>query len=119
MLIHGGQKVFVFGVGNVAHMFGQMAIPVAGFTGPLISFVEFLGGIALVAGALTRLAAIGIACDMIGAILFVHIKNGFFNPNGFEFPLLIAGTCIGLALAGGGAASIDGLLTRRRTAASP
>jgi putative oxidoreductase len=45
----------------------------------------------------------------------VHLAKGFFNPEGFEFPLtLLAGT-LGLALSGGGALAVDNLLAARRS----
>src|SRR5687768_9909653 len=88
---HGGQKLFVYGLDGVAGGFAQMGVPFASFMGPLIGFVEFFGGIALILGLLTRLAALGIFSTMIGAIVLVHLPAGFFAPNGIEFPLSLAG----------------------------
>ena len=56
---------------------------------------EFLGGIGLIVGALTRIAAFGIATNMVVAVLMVHAKVGFFmnwtgqqKGEGFEYHLL-------------------------------
>ena len=110
---HGGQKLFVFGFDGVAGAFGQMGIPMAGILGPFVAFVEFFGGLALVSGLLTRLASLGLLSTMVVAILKVHLPNGFFAPNGIEFPLaLIGGTAL-LALTGAGSWSIDSLIVKK------
>ena len=113
-LMHGGQKLFVYGLAGVSGAFGQMGIPMPGITGPLTAIVEFLAGGALVIGLLTRLAAFGLAIDMLGAILFVHMKGGFFMPTGYEFALTLLGANIALAVAGAGYYSIDRIIAERR-----
>jgi putative oxidoreductase len=114
LIAHGAQKLFVFGMGNVGNGFAQMGIPAPNIVGPFIALLEFLAPIALFIGLLTRLAALGLFFDMLGAIVFVHMKSGFFAPKGFEFPLALAAGFLALVIAGPGAYSIDAAIAHRR-----
>lgn len=114
MIAHGAQKLFVFGIGGVTQSFTQMGVPMAAITAPLIAIIEFFGGIAIIIGLLTRLAGLAFALDMLGAIATVHMKNGFFAPNGIEFVLAIGTMALALAIAGAGAYSADAAIARRR-----
>src|SRR4029078_2327955 len=115
-IAHGAQKLFVMGLPAVSGGFAQMGIPIAGFFGSFVSLVEFFGGIAIVLGLLTRLSGLALAINMIVAMLTVHLKNVFFNPNGVEFPLALFGMSVGLMTMGAGAFSVDALFGKRVTA---
>jgi putative oxidoreductase len=112
-IMHGGQKLFVYGFDGVAGAFAQMGIPAAGLLGPFVALVEFFGGIAIVLGLLTRLAALGVGSTMVVAILTVHLKAGFFNPGGVEFPLSLLAAAIALVITGAGGFSLDALAAKR------
>jgi putative oxidoreductase len=117
MFAHGSQKVLGWFGGHTffqtLNMFTQqmhMPAPLA----ILIMAAEFLGGLGLIVGLLTRIAAFGVACDMIGAIALVHWKFGLFmnwfgnqKGEGFEYHLLVIAICIVLIIRGGGALSLD------------
>lgn len=106
-LVHGAQKLFDWGLAGTAERFAGMGVPLASITGPAVAFVEFFAGAALILGLFTRWAALGVGLVMAGAITFVHLPNGFFNPMGFEFPLTVLAAATAIALAGPGAYSVD------------
>lgn len=84
-------------------------------TAVAVTFVEFLGGIALIFGLLTRWVALLLVINMLGAIFFVHFKNGFFaQGGGYEYPLTLLAANLALMLAGPGAAAVDKLITTRK-----
>ncbi|HST07088.1 MAG TPA: DoxX family protein [Gemmatimonadaceae bacterium] len=107
---HGYQKLFVYGISGVTGAFTHMGVPMPGLMGPFIGILEFFGGIALIIGLLTRLVALGLACDMLGAIFLVLWSKGF---GGFELEFLLCGGSLALALAGAGRFSVDALLANR------
>lgn len=114
-IVHGYQKVFGFGISGVTGMFTEMGVPLPAIAAPLISVLELVGGIALLFGAFTRVAAFLLACDMLGAIVMVHAKNGFSAPKGVENVLGNVAMLVAVALLGAGAYSIDALLARRHS----
>jgi putative oxidoreductase len=114
-LIHDGLKYFVFTPAGTAHYFQSVGLP--GPLAYLVMLVELVGGIALILGLWARWAALVLAVDMIGAIVFVHIHNGFFfnNPNGgWEYPGVWTVGLIVVYLLGDGAYAL-----KPTTAAAP
>ena len=112
-IMHGGQKLFVYGLEGVAGGFAGMGIPLPAVMAPAVALTEFIGGAALLVGLLTRVAAVGIALVMVGAIFTAHIQAGFFAPGGYEFPLMLLATAIALAFTGAGPVSLDAAVQRR------
>ena len=86
----------------------------------LVCFFEFLGGIGLIFGFLTRLAALAVLIVMIGAIAKVHAKNGFFlnwelgpgKGHGYEVNVALIAMALACLLAGGGSVALDAVLGR-------
>jgi putative oxidoreductase len=116
-LAHGYQKFFVYGIAGATGAFAQMGIPAPSITAPAVAILELAGGIALIIGLLTRLAALGLLIDMLGAIFLVRLEGGFFAPNGAEFEIVLGAACLALVIAGAGALSVDEALATRRSAA--
>lgn len=122
--IHGSQLVLGwFGghtyAGSMQFFTQYMHIP-APFAALAIA-AEFFGGIGLIVGLLTRVAAFGIAVTMLVAIFKVHIYVGFFmnwsgaqHGEGYEYHLLAIALCVLLMVKGAGALSIDRALTRKQ-----
>jgi putative oxidoreductase len=114
---HGYMKFFVMGIPGTTGFFSQVGIPAPGFMAPFVATLEVAGGIALIIGLLTRLAALGLAINMLVAIVLVRLKGGFFAPNGAEFEILLCVACVALVIAGAGAFSADEAIARRRSPA--
>ena len=122
---HGAQKVLGWwggpGFSGTIKMFTGQGMPIA--LAVLVMLGEFLGGIGLIVGCLTRFAAGGIAIIMVGALLLVHLQHGFFmnwfnEPNrghGIETVLAYLVMALSLVLTGPGALALDSMLTRRRS----
>jgi putative oxidoreductase len=113
---HGAQKVFQFGIAGVTQGFTQMGIPLPAITAPLVAGLELVGGLLLFFGLLTRPVALLLAIDMVGAAAFVHFRNGFFLPDGFEFTFILFAACLALVIAGPGELSLDAVIANRRRA---
>lgn len=107
MIAHGYQKIFG-GMPQLMQMLQHMGIPA--WMGYLTVAAEFGGGILLVVGFLTRLAALAIFIDMVVAIIKVHLHNGLFSKNGgFEFPMVCGAIAFSLIWSGAGPIAMDWL----------
>jgi putative oxidoreductase len=82
-------------------------------TGPLFALCELLFGVLVILGLLTRIGAGWFILDMLGAIMVVHVKNGWSGPGGLEFPVLLLSAAVAVFLAGPGAIAIDNVLAAR------
>jgi putative oxidoreductase len=106
MLAHGLPKVT--GFAGIAGFFASAGIPAPTLAAAYATVVEVGGGVLILLGVAVDIAGLLFAVDMIGAIVFVHIKNGFSGQGGFEFPLTLLAAAVTLALAGPGAFSVGG-----------
>jgi putative oxidoreductase len=118
---HGAQKMLGwfggFGYAGTMNFFtGMMHIPAP--LAFLAIAAEFFGGLGLILGFLTRIAAFGIGVNMLVAIMTVHRDFGFFmnwtgtqKGEGFEFHLLVVAMVAFLMIRGAGAFSVDRVLS--------
>jgi putative oxidoreductase len=119
---HGSQKLLGWFGGLGWHGTMQMFtayLHIPAFFAACAIFAEFFGGIFLLAGFLSRFAALAIAINMMVAILKVHFRNGLLGgPGGpgYEFPLALLALAILIISRGGGAMSIDRAIAKDETA---
>jgi putative oxidoreductase len=107
MLYHGWPKVT--NLGGIIEGFTGMGIPLPALAAIFATVAEVGGGLLLLLGVLTDVGGLLVAIDMLGAITFVHAKNGFaVNDGGFEWPLALLAMGLGIALAGPGRFSVGG-----------
>ncbi len=108
---HGAQKLFgLFGgdIGATIRFFDQVGLHPAAPLAYLVGATEFFGGLCLVLGLFTRVAAAGIAILMLIAAFQVHLANGYFWTNGgYEYPLFWAAIALAVFIRGAGPASLD------------
>ena len=119
---HGAQKMLGwFGgygfTGTMGFFTGTLHIPAV--FAALAIFAEFFGGLGLIAGLFTRIAAFGIAMNMLVAVAMVHSQFGFFanwsgtqKGEGYEYHLLVLAITAFLIIKGAGAISLDRKLSQ-------
>lgn len=113
-IMHGWQKLNTFGLEGVEANFTQAGVPMAGVMAPVVTYLELIGGIALILGLLSRLSGLLLFVNMLGAIAYVHAGNGFFaSEGGVEFVLVLAAASFAIALTGPGLLSLGGPLYSR------
>ncbi|MCB1042876.1 MAG: DoxX family protein [Acidobacteria bacterium] len=120
---HGAQKALGwfggYGFGGTMQFFTEhLGIPTVFALFAILA--EFLGGIALIAGFGTRLAAISVGATLLVAAGMMHLDHGFFmnwsgqqSGEGVEFFLLATGLAVAAALRGAGNFSFDLWLSER------
>ncbi len=123
MFPHGAQKLLGwyggFGFTGTMGIFTEtMHLP--WIVALLVIVGEFFGSLGLIAGLLTRLTAVSFMVIMLGAIITVHLQNGFFMNwsgkqlgEGYEYHLLVIGIGLALLVTGAGMWSVDKVMAER------
>jgi putative oxidoreductase len=106
MIGHGYSKVFG-GLHHHVQMVSSLGLP--GWLAYFSAAAEFLGGILVILGLLTRVSALAIAVDLVVAIAKVHWHNGLLGNGGYQFPLALAAIAFALIFFGAGPIAIEGL----------
>ena len=103
-IAHAGLKLFVFTPAGTVAFFASLGLPAVFAYATMAA--ELFGGIALVLGVFTRVVSLALIPVLLGAIVMVHGKAGFFfqNPNGgWEFIAFWIVALVTQALIGEGA----------------
>lgn len=121
---HGAQKLLGwFGgygfEGTMGFLTGAVGLPY--IIGLLVILIEFFGALFLISGFATRIAALGIIGNFIGVVISSHLGSGFFmnwsaqanQGEGLEYFILLFGLAVVSVAAGGGKASVDGLISKK------
>ena len=110
-LAYGFAKPALLKINNMhetVQWFESLSIPFPLFFSYLVSGIEIMGIVLLVLGLYTRIVSVLLACVMLGAVLFVHLQQGFSAANnGFEIPLYYFIFLLFLASYGAGKYSLD------------
>jgi putative oxidoreductase len=115
LLAHGWQKFNEWTLDGTTAAFADMGIPAATAAATFTTFVETIGGAALILGAFTPVLALLNTANLLGALVLVHAGNGVFvGENGYELVLALAAGLLVIAALGAGKFSVDGLLGRNR-----
>lgn len=114
-IAHGSQKLFgAFGGPGVAGFAGFMKMLNMNpslLWAWIVTLTEFLGGLGILFGLLTRWAGLGLAVNMIVAIFLVHAKHGFFaGGGGYEYNLALIAMALALFFWGPGRISLEGAI---------
>lgn len=111
LFVHGLQKLTAGPANFGQNTLGGLGVPLPVLMGYVVTFAELIGGILLIVGLLSRLAALILTIDLVVAILLVKVNLGLISsqgsPPGAELDLaLIAGLLV-ILLAGPGKLSLD------------
>lgn len=108
---HGWQKLNEQGIEGVQAFFTSINAPLPEITAYVVTYLELVGGIMLIIGALTPLVGFLLFCDMAGAFLLVHVEHGVFvDDGGYELVLALGVGSLLIAAIGAGRISFDAMV---------
>ena len=115
-LMHAYLALVVYTPAGAAAFNARIGIPLPEVAAWFTILAHGVGGIVLILGLWTRVAALANLLVMLGALFFVHLPQGYFlkavlanntaQPAGYEYVLLLVGATLAQALLGGGALAV-------------
>jgi putative oxidoreductase len=115
-IVHGAGDIFEAGVSTNVENYRDAGIPLPELAAPFAAYVQFLGGLVLIAGLFSRLVALGMVVVMAGALIFVHVGEQIpigQDGSGSGFALIMGAASLALVLTGPGRLSLDHLIATR------
>ncbi len=109
-VVHGLEKIFpqllpggpTGGIANFTKYLGEKQIPYPVAAAWVVALWELIGGAFVGLGIFARIAALGLLAEMLVAIGKVHLRNGFFLPGGYEYPMALGVMALAIVIAGPG-----------------
>jgi putative oxidoreductase len=116
LIPHGCQKAFgLFGGAGFARftqIFESIGYKPGAVWLTLVILVELVGGVCLVLGLFTRVAAFGVVLFMLNAVWFTSAKGFFWTAQGYEYSLLILAVAVVFMVRGGGDYALDSKMSK-------
>ncbi|MGW5289323.1 MULTISPECIES: DoxX family protein [Rhodococcus] len=113
-LAHGLQKFNSWGYEGTKAGFEGMGVPAPAVSAFVATWIEILGGLALILGVLVPVFGVLLFLLMLGAFFIVHVENGLYvGDGGFELVAALGAGALLLAAVGAGAFSVDRFLARK------
>lgn len=118
MAVHGWQKFS--DIPKWTEQLTKMGIPFPELNAYLSIAAELLGGLGLIVGLLTPLAALGVVSTMAVAVFVVHFDNGLLaKDGGFEYPMTLMFVGLYFMMKGAGCLSLDALFCKKKNVTIP
>jgi len=115
-LMHAYLALVVYGPARAVELNARMGIPLPEVAAWFTILAHGVGGIMLILALWTRVAALANLVVMLGALVFVHLPQGYFikavlvndtpRPAGYEYVLFLVGATLAQVLLGGGALAV-------------
>lgn len=108
MALHGWSKIQ--NIPGTIEGLGNMGLPSPEYLVYLAIAGEFLGGLGLLVGFLTPIAAFGVFCTMAVAVFKIHWANGLMaSSGGFEYPMTLLWVALFFMAHGSGKYGVDAM----------
>ena len=99
------------GIESTAAWLGELGVPFPIISAILVASAETIGGMMLIVGFMTRIAAATQVIAMLIAVFLVHWSNGLVGSGGYQWALLLAAAAFALMMDGAGRYSVDRMMS--------
>ena len=99
------------GIESTAAWLGGLGVPFPTLSAILVASSETIGGMMLIVGFMTRIAAATQVFAMLIAVFLVHWSNGLMGSGGYQWALLMTAAAFALMMDGAGRYSVDRIMS--------